>query len=87
MSILDRLLDPLGRCLTPEAARRLLELRADPVAQARIDELVEKCNQGESALKNAPNTKCMLLSAPSSRFFSSRRGPSWPRAPDGHPPA
>ena len=47
MSILDRLLDPLGRCLTPEAARRLLELRADPVAQARIDELAEKCNQGE----------------------------------------
>ena len=44
--VLDRLLDPLGRCLTPEVARRLVQLRADPEAQARIDELADKCNDG-----------------------------------------
>jgi hypothetical protein len=47
VSVLDRLLEPITRCLTPESARALVELRADPVAQARIAELAEKCNQGE----------------------------------------
>lgn len=46
-SILERLLDPLTRCLTPESARALVALRADAVAQARIAELAEKCNQGQ----------------------------------------
>ena len=45
-SIMDRLLDPVGRCLTPEVARKLVELRADPDVQAEIDELAEKCNEG-----------------------------------------
>jgi len=47
VSVLDRLLEPITRCLNPESARALVELRADPVAQARIAELAEKCNQGE----------------------------------------
>jgi hypothetical protein len=44
--ILDRLLDPLGRSLSPEAARQLVGLRADPAAQQRMDELAERCNEG-----------------------------------------
>jgi len=44
--ILDRLLDPVGRSLTPDAARKLVELRADPIAQQRIDELADRCNEG-----------------------------------------
>jgi len=44
--VLKRLLDPIIRCLSPEGARTLMEMRADPVAQARIDELAEKCNEG-----------------------------------------
>jgi len=39
---LDRLLDPVSRCLTPEAARALVNLRADPSVQARLDELADK---------------------------------------------
>jgi hypothetical protein len=31
---------------TPEVAKRVAELRADPVVQARIEELAEKCNEG-----------------------------------------
>lgn len=44
--ILDQLLDPLGRILTPEVARRLLDYRFDAKVQARIDRLARKCNDG-----------------------------------------
>jgi hypothetical protein len=45
-SPLDRLLDPVARCLTADVAKRLVELRADPETQARIDELAGKANEG-----------------------------------------
>jgi hypothetical protein len=45
-SILDRMLEPVGRSMSPEFAKELVELRADPRDQARIDELAEKCNEG-----------------------------------------
>jgi hypothetical protein len=44
---LDRLLDPVGRCLSPEAARALVSLRADPQFQARLDELADKNTAGQ----------------------------------------
>lgn len=50
-AILDKMLEPVTRCLTPAVAKRITELRADPVTQARIDELAAKCN--ESALTEA----------------------------------
>ena len=43
---LDRMLDPLGRALTPDAARQLAELRADAELQRRMDDLAERCNEG-----------------------------------------
>lgn len=45
-SILDRFLDPVTECLSPEVAQRLVELRLDPATQARIEELREKANEG-----------------------------------------
>jgi hypothetical protein len=45
--ILDRILDPVGRILTPEVARELVKLRFDRNAQARIDKLARKCNEGK----------------------------------------
>lgn len=45
-TVLDRLLDPVSGCLTPVVARRLVELRADPVAQARVEELARKSTAG-----------------------------------------
>jgi hypothetical protein len=45
--ILDRVFEPLGRCLTPAAARKLVALRADPTVQARIDDLAAKANEGQ----------------------------------------
>jgi hypothetical protein len=44
--LLDRLLDPVGRALSPEAARRLVALRADEDAQASIDALADRANDG-----------------------------------------
>jgi hypothetical protein len=44
---IDRLLDPVSRCLTPEVARRLVELRADPDLQERVDTLADKCTEGQ----------------------------------------
>ena len=46
-AVLDRLLDPVGQCLTVTTARRILDLRADRVAQARLEELAEKSNEGQ----------------------------------------
>jgi hypothetical protein len=43
---IDRLLEPVGRLMTPDLARELVELRASSDVQARIDELAEKCNEG-----------------------------------------
>ena len=45
-AVLDRLVGPLGDCLTPDFARRLLALKADRQLQARVDYLAERCNQG-----------------------------------------
>jgi hypothetical protein len=43
---LAKILDPLAACFTPEVAQRVVELRADPVVQARIEVLADKCNEG-----------------------------------------
>jgi uncharacterized protein YnzC (UPF0291/DUF896 family) len=45
--VLDRLLDPVGRIFTPEVARKLVRLRFDAKAKARIDKLARKCNEGD----------------------------------------
>ena len=45
-SVLDRMLDPVRDCLTPEVARRILAIRTDPVTQAKLDEYAEKNAEG-----------------------------------------
>ena len=42
----EQLLDPVGRCLTPDVARSLLEMRASVAAQDRIEALADKCSAG-----------------------------------------
>ncbi|HJZ89305.1 MAG TPA: hypothetical protein VKE40_00435 [Gemmataceae bacterium] len=44
--ILDRLIAPLGECLNPESARRLLDLKADPKVQARVEYLAARSTDG-----------------------------------------
>jgi hypothetical protein len=45
--LLDRLLDPFAEILTPDVARRLVAYRFDANAQAEIDQLARKCNEGK----------------------------------------
>ena len=45
-SILDRVLEPITDCLTPDVAAKLVALRADTETQARVDELADKANEG-----------------------------------------
>jgi hypothetical protein len=47
VSTLDRLLGPISRCLTPEVAQKLVQLRADPKLQERLDLLADKCTEGQ----------------------------------------
>ena len=46
-NVLDRFLDPFGAFLTPEVAQKLVDFRVDEQTQARIDELADKCNEGQ----------------------------------------
>jgi hypothetical protein len=43
---LERLLDPVADCLTPEVAQRIAALRANPQTQARIDDLADRHREG-----------------------------------------
>jgi hypothetical protein len=45
--VLSQLLEPVGRLMPVEFARELAALKATPEVQARIDELADKCNEGE----------------------------------------
>ena len=45
--VLERLLDPVSASLNEEAARKLIGLKADAKARARVAELARKCNEGE----------------------------------------
>jgi len=45
-SAFSRMIDSVGDCFTPEAARRLLTLKADAGLQARVDYLSERNRQG-----------------------------------------
>ena len=45
-AVLDRFLEPVRQCLTPELARQLADFRADAETQSRVDDLAAKCNEG-----------------------------------------
>lgn len=44
--MLEQLVTPLGDCLTPETARRLLALKADRKLQAHVEELAGRHSRG-----------------------------------------
>ncbi len=46
-NFLTRLLAPIGECMTREMAEKVADLRADPDVQVRVDELADKCTEGE----------------------------------------
>jgi hypothetical protein len=46
MSYLDRFLEPMTDALTPQVARKIVDLRADPQMQARVDQPATKAKDG-----------------------------------------
>jgi len=46
LSLLDDVLTTIADCLTPEAARRIANLRANTATQSRLDALADKANEG-----------------------------------------
>lgn len=44
--IFEEVLDPFLDCLTPEAAKKIIALRAKPEVQKRLDELGDGANEG-----------------------------------------
>ncbi len=44
-AILDKMLEPVTRCITSAVAKEIAELGADRVTKARIDELAAKCTK------------------------------------------
>jgi hypothetical protein len=61
--VLDRLLDPIGRCLSRRAARELAGLRADEEAQARVRELADKCNEGTLSAEESAEYEAYVMAA------------------------
>lgn len=43
---LDRFLEPLADAFTPEVARVIVDLRADPETEAEVEQLRKKANEG-----------------------------------------
>jgi hypothetical protein len=48
---LDQLLDPVTEILTPEVARKIVELKAGPVLETHIEVLRSKANEGTLSLE------------------------------------
>jgi len=46
-TLLGKVIAPLGRHLTPAAAKEILSLQADERARRRIEKLAAKCNAGK----------------------------------------
>lgn len=46
-TLLDRIFEPFAAAMTPETAARLVSMRADEDVQRRIDELADKCTEGQ----------------------------------------
>ena len=46
-ALLEKSLDPVSKHMTREAAQAVLQLRATPDVQERIDVLADKCNEGD----------------------------------------
>jgi hypothetical protein len=45
-SALDRFLDPVTACFTPQVAQRIAELQLDSELLSRIEQLAQKANDG-----------------------------------------
>lgn len=79
--VLGRVISPLGRCLTPAAAKEILLLRADKTSRRRIAQLAARSDSGaltpeeraEYRLLVEVGDQIALLQAKARRFLARRR--------------
>jgi hypothetical protein len=62
-TILDGLLEPLGRCLDAESARRVVDFRVSPSVQERIDALATRANEGALSSDEAAEYEALINTA------------------------
>ena len=80
--LLGRVIAPLGRCLTPAAAREILSLHAGAVARRRVEKLAAKCDAGALTPEERAEYRFFvevgdlvaLLQAKARRYLAERRG-------------
>jgi hypothetical protein len=60
-AVLDRALEPIGACLTPKAAEKLLRLKLDKNTQARLDVLADKCTEGDLSAEERAEYESAVL--------------------------
>ncbi len=60
-AVLDQALEPIGGCLTPAAAGKLLGLKLDKKTQARLDALADKCTEGELTVEERAEYEAAVL--------------------------
>jgi len=46
-AVLDAMLEPVSRCFGLETARALVKFRVDERTQARVEDLAQKCDEGQ----------------------------------------
>ena len=88
--LLGRAIAPLGRCLTPAAAKEIVSLRSDPAARRRVEKLPAKCDAGaltpeqraEYALFVEVGDMVALLQAKARHYLAQRRA-AWARRDSG----
>jgi len=73
---LDRLLDPVTRCFTTSVARQIVDLRADPAVQARLEELAEKCTEGQLSPEESTEYRTYVLAIDMIAFSRQKRARS-----------
>jgi hypothetical protein len=63
VNVLETTLEPVGRSLNPEAAKKLLELKAPPLLQERIDTLADRCGEGVASGEELSEYDSMIHAA------------------------
>src|SRR2546423_12378599 len=90
LETLDRLHDPVRDCFTPDVAKRIVGLRADAEAQARLDALAVKNAEGTitpderaeyEALVSAGNLIAVLQAKARAALGGGAHGTGHPHAP------
>jgi hypothetical protein len=79
-AVLNEILDPVGRFLTAESAKQLVELRASPSIQALIEHLAVKSTEGTLTTEEradyetyvAAGTFIAILQAKARKFLQER---------------